>query len=176
MKRGGLILCAALALAVTSGAALANQPDFEIKGLRIGMSEAEFKKLNPKAKCESSRREKDWDSSIARVRMCSVSDFTMATRKADSSLFAFYDGRLGSWNASFYESYGRELRDALASKFGPPRMEPNAQGALWQFDKATMYLGTITGSSALLIVRSDMSDAEDRKVEEIKRRKGKADL
>ena len=165
MKRGGLILCAALALAGTSGAALANQPDFEIKGLRIGMSEAEFKKLNPKAKCESSRREKDWDSSIARVRMCSVDGFTMATRKADSSLFAFYDGRLGSWNASFY-----------ASKFGQPRMEPNAQGALWQFDKATMYLGTITGSSALLIVRSDISDAEDRKVEEIKRRKGKADL
>lgn len=175
MKRGGFILRAALVLAMASGAALANQPDFEIKGLRIGMSEAEFKKLNPNAKCESSRREKDWDSSIAQVRTCSMPRFTVAQKEAKSIMFAFLDDKLGSWNATFYDFYGRDIQEALTAKFGPPRVEPDTPGVWWKFDHATMYFAP-AGSSVLLLVQSEASIAHSLKLKEIARRKGKADL
>jgi hypothetical protein len=175
MKRSGLVLCAALALAAASGAARANPTGFEIKGLRIGMSEAEFKKLNPKAKCESSRREKDWDSSIEQVRTCSMPHFTVATKEATSAMFAFFDDKLGSWNATFYDFYGRDIQEALTAKFGSPRIEPGTPGVWWKFGRTTMYFAP-AGSSVLLLVQSEASTAHSLKLEEIKRRKNKADL
>lgn len=157
----------------TAGVAHADPAGIEIKGLRIGMSEAEFKKLNRTAKCGFSSRDVAWDSSISRVRTCSVADFTLATKEAERSQFLFYEDKLGSWNATFYDFYGSDLREALAAKFGSPLADP--QGASWVFGGTSMHL-VMTGGSALLVVQSDISSNWNRRLQEFKLRKGKADL
>lgn len=167
-----LTLCAATALVIASGAALANPTDFEIKGMRIGMSDAEFKKLNPKAACDPARTDKDRDSSS---QTCSVRRFTLANKEALSATFGFFDGKLGSWSATFYDFYGKDIQQALADKFGPPRMDASTQGVIWKFGGTTMHLAP-AGSSVLLLIQSDISIAHSLKLEEIKRRKAKADL
>ena len=167
-----LLLCAALAFSAAAGATPASQADFEIKGLRIGMSEAEFKKLNPKAVCDPPRKERDWDSS---TRTCSVPRFTLANKEATRTTFSFFDGKLGSWDASFYDFYGKDIQEALTDKFGLPRVDASTQGVRWQFGGTRMLLAP-AGSSVLLFIQSDLSIAHSLKIEEIKRRKSKADL
>lgn len=174
-KRGALTLFVAMALAVAGGAVRATQADLEIKGLRIGMSEAEFKKLNPKAACEAQRRQKNWDSSIEQVRTCSVPGFTLATKKARRNLFAFYNDRLGTWNAAFDSFDAKALLEALATKLGAPHIGPELPEVLWTSGPRTMSLAT-TGSSALLIVQSEISLAHTQKIKQLERQRGAADL
>ena len=163
----------AAAMISTIGMAHADPAGIEIKGLRIGMSEAEFKKLDHTAKCAFSSRDAAWDSSISRVRTCSLAVFTLATKKAQSSQFLFYEDKLGSWNATFYDFYGNDLRAALTAKFGSPLTD--SEGASWTLGGTSMHL-VMTGSSALLVVASDISGNWNRRLQEFKLRKGKADL
>lgn len=167
-----MTLCAATALVIASGAALANPTDFEIKGMRIGMSDAEFKKLNPKAVCDPVLTDKDWDSS---AQTCSVRRFTLANKEALSANFAFYDGKLGAWNATFPDFYEKDIQQALTDKFGPPKIDARTYGVTWKFGDTTMLLAP-AGRSVLLHIQSDISIAFGLKLEEIKRRKANADL
>ena len=175
MKGIGITAAAIVVLAL-GNEVHADQADFEIKGFRIGMSEAEFKKANPKAKCAYSSRDPSWDSSISRLRTCSLPGLTLATREARDSQFLFYDGKLGSWNASFYEFYGKSLQEALAEKFGPPLIDPRLPGVSWRSSAGTLMQLVFTSSSALLIIQSEISLDWDAKLREYKLRKGKADL
>ncbi|MBU1352117.1 MAG: hypothetical protein KKB95_09515 [Gammaproteobacteria bacterium] len=174
MKKCTLNLYIAAGLAFFGGAAHADS-GFEIKGLKIGMSEAEFKKINPSAKCALSARDPSWDKTVKDRRTCSVPGFTLATKKAQSSQFLFFEDKLGSWNASFYEFYGKDLQGALTEKFGAPLMEPRFPGVSWKSGSTLMQL-VFTGSSALLVVQSDISTDWGLKLQEFKLRKGKADL
>ncbi len=167
-------LAIALGLLVAVGAH-ADQGGIEIKGLRIGMSEADFKKINPGAKCAFSARDPAWDKTIKDRRTCSVPGFTLATKKAQDSQFLFFENRLGSWNASFFEFYGKDVQEALAEKFGAPLIEPRLPGVSWKSGSTLMQL-VFTGSSALLVVQSDISADWGVKLQEFKLRKGKADL
>lgn len=153
----------------------ADQGAIEIKGLRIGMSEADFRKINPGAKCALSARDPAWDKTIKDRRTCRVPGFTLATKKAQDSQFLFFEDRLGSWNASFYEFYGKDIQQALAEKFGAPLIEPQLPGVTWKSGSTLMQLA-FTGSSALLVVQSDISTDWGVKLQEFKLRKGKADL
>lgn len=167
-------LVIAFGLSVATGAH-ADPVGLEIKGFRIGMSEAEFRKTNPGAKCAFSARDPAWDKTIKDRRTCRLPGLTLATKKAQDSQFLFFEDRLGSWNASFYEFYGKELQEALAEKFGAPLIEPRLPGVSWSSGSTLMQL-VFTGSSALLVVQSDISTDWGVKLQEFKLRKGKADL
>lgn len=174
MKTNALLRIA-MAFALTTGATYAAPTAIEIKSLRIGMSEAEFKKINPNAKCAFSARDPSWDKAIKDRRTCSVPGFTLAAQKAQSSQFLFFEDKLGSWNASFYEFYGKDVQDALTEKFGTPLIEPRLPGVSWKSGDTTMKL-VFTGSAALLIIQSGISIDWEMKLQEFKLRKGKADL
>ncbi|MDZ7862654.1 hypothetical protein [Acidovorax sp.] len=169
-------LTIALIVAQASWAAWAGPDKLEIKGLQIGMSEAEFKKVNPKAKCSFSVRDKAWDSSISPVRTCSVPSFTVAAKEAKDTRFLFYEDKLGALNIGFHDFYGKDVQQALSDKYGSPATESGKYpGVSWRFADSRMRFHFL-GSSAVLFVESPLQDAWDLKLTEFERRNAKKDL
>lgn len=167
------VLAACLAFATLP--AWSSPAELEIKGLRIGMSEGQFKKLYPKAACAPSAREAGWDATIARRRTCSIQGFTLANRETQSTAFYFYEGKLGSWDARFSPLSARYLRSALEEKFGAPEGGFRAAPAKWQFDAVAM---TLHSASPIIVleVTSPVHDAWQEKLRAFERKPKKADL
>ncbi len=166
------IPCAAAALALAAGAAFATPAALEFKGLRIGMSEADFKKANPKARCDFSERDPVWDNTLSRVRACRVDGYALDTKEAVISMFRFYEGQLGGWSASFYGFHERDLKAALTEKFGVPAQDPTLPGVAWTSGSTRMKL-MLTEGTAIVFMQSGIEDAWQLKRRELERRKGK---
>ncbi|KRC20186.1 hypothetical protein [Acidovorax sp. Root219] len=169
-------LAIALVVSHASLAAWAGPEKLEIKGLQIGMSEADFKKANPKARCDFSARDKSWDSSVPPRRTCNVPGFTLATKAARDTQFLFYEGRLGSWNVVFYDFHAHDVQQALVEKYGAPVAEGGKYpGVSWKFEDSSMRFLS-SDSSAFLFIDSPIQDAWQLKLSEFKRRNAKKDL
>ena len=109
-----ILLLSLLALHVSQASAA----DFEMKGLRIGMSESAFKKLNSKAKCEISPRDPELRKLLPMRRMCTIQKYTLATKESDDAQFLFYEDRLGAINLTFRDVNADDLKTAFNEKYG----------------------------------------------------------
>lgn len=165
----------AICMAFAAASAWPGPVELEIKGLRIGMSEAHFKKLYPQAACAPSFRAAEWDATVPRRRSCSIKGFTLANMKAWSNEFYFYDGKLGAWDARFSGSGTRSLRAALVEKFGAPDSGFRAASAKWQFESVAMTLYSVS-PTIVLEVTSPAHDAWQEKLRAFERKPKKADL
>lgn len=163
---------ACMASAIGSGA---QAQEFEFKGLHIGMTEAEFKKLNPKAQCGKSAIDPAWPKEMQTRRTCSVPKYTVASKETTGSQFLFFDGKLGRIVLNLYGFHADDVRSSLAAKYGPFITGGGRDTAEWQLKTVSMKL-IRDGEIAMLFVHSPLSDDWDRMHSEFKTKKGKADL
>ncbi len=157
---------------LSNALAWAAPPPIEIKGLRIGMSEAEFLKLYPSATCVAEERKPSWDASVPTVRRCSMPEFSVANKKAKLATFSMFEGRLGLWSAMFGPADRQPISDALAEKFGPPKEQKPEH---WSASDVSLYLIPM-GTSLTLMVYSNISTQWDEKRRAVESRKAQTDM
>lgn len=174
-----LINLALVVMAAVATPAYAQQ--FELKGIRLGMTEAELKKLYPKAKCEKAYRDPKWDASIPDARSCGLNKFTLANVQMLEASVTFYEDRLGRYYFKFYDFDEPQVREGLAEKYGYPKpfSHHGVFGVSWKIGSTDMTI-TKVGSgrydSVFLDIRSDASRKAEAQVAEFNRAHKKPDL
>ena len=157
LSKNRFVLVASMAFLNVCAAA----PDFEMKGLRIGMTEAQFKAANKGAQCDKALRTPKLDKAIPplpALRTCSVPNYTLADKRAKSTQFVFYNDQLGHIFHSFYTEDARALQAALAEKYGTPKSNPGRNTVEWEFaNSASLRLIREPGDTAYLYMDSQPS-------------------
>lgn len=132
-----LITLACMAVAVFSIPAQAQQ--FELKGMRWGTKEADFKKANTKAKCGDTGTAKDLLPGELRSRLCTVSDFTVAGQATTEARFLFINGQLASMGFVLYEFSFHGLEDSIIAKHGRPT-KTTYESRTWELKDARLWI------------------------------------
>jgi len=153
--------------------------DFEIKGLRIGMSESDFKKINSKAKCEVSPRDPELRRLLPIRRMCTVPRYTLATKESDDAQFLFYEDKLGAINLTFRDVNSEDLKTAFNEKYG----NPSGRGSTlrpgdtqeWRVGNAELRLAN-DNRNTFVFVNSDISEEWAIKMNKLKAKKLRSDM
>ena len=176
MKIQALIFMACCTVAGSAQAA----SDFELKGLRIGMSEAQFKALNPKARCSKGYRDAALDKvtpPMPSLRTCSVAGYSVAAKDAKSTQFVFYGDQLGHMLYTFHAEDARALQAAFTEKYGKPTLDAARSATEWEFTNSTsLRLRCEPGDIVYLFVDSKHSLDYLMREKEIEKHKAQKDL
>lgn len=158
--------------------AWAAEADFEIKGIRLGVSELDLTKLYPQAKCGSSERQADWGSSIARQRVCTVPKFTLAGKATVEAKFSYLEGRLEVMEFGLQEQDYSDVVSALSEKFGAPvplKLGGGASAVNWTRTPNRMWAYRANGKAGIEVQSPAIVEWRN-KVSEFDKKKRKADL
>lgn len=173
MKAIFLLTLLALHLSTASAA------DFEIKGLRIGMSESDFKKLNPKAKCEISPRDPELRKTLPLRRMCIVQKYTLAAKESYDAQFLFYEDRLGAINLAFRDINADDLESAFKEKYGSSSgggsTLKSGDTQEWRFGNSELRLAQ-DNRLTFVFVNSEISELWATKMKQLKVKQLRADM
>lgn len=167
-------LCSVSLVALSINVAAAG---FDLKGLRIGDSEATLKRLFPSAACGPSARDPKWDQTVPATRSCTVKGFTLAEVKAFNTQFLFVEDRLGYMLFSLPE-YGRsDILLAFSGKYGKPSPSADIPGVRWNIQGARVLLTNPSGNDLFHVsISSSISDDRDEKLRQFKLKHGKNDI
>lgn len=173
-------LLALAALFAAAGSPAQGAGAFEIKGLRIGMTEGEFKKLYPKATCGRIAGEPQKPPpGYPQSNSCSLSKFTLAGAETSSARVVFLDGRAAMLDVSIFSYAAKNVRDALTEKFGQPKPWGNddLRGLQWSLGSIEMLIfSSLEGGNSLLSVESPASRSWMSQRDDARRKKSNADL
>lgn len=176
MKAKTLLLMGCCVWLTTAQAA----SEFEMKGLRIGMTETQFKAANPGARCEKAYRDAALEKAIPpmpALRTCSVAKYTLAAKEAKGTQFIFYGGQLGHMFHSFHADDARDIQSAFTEKYGKPSLDLTRNTAEWTFtDSTSLKLRREPGDTVYLFMDSKLSLDYLMRKREIERNKGQKDL
>lgn len=156
MKFRFLIAAVLLAPSISFG----EPPNFEIKGIKIGMSEAEFNKVNPKAKCESPnpKFQPGYAKNLPKIRVCTIKPYSLAGVEATSTNFQFFDDRFGDMMLGVRQYEAEKLIAGFTEKFGAPRTEVQPKRMIWVFtDGAELRLHLNQGDNAYVTLFSKVN-------------------
>lgn len=157
-----------------------NATEFEMKGLHIGMSEAQFKAINPRASCDKAYRDPLLDTvspAIPLLRTCSVPEYTVAAQKAKSTQFIFYGDQLGHMLHTFHADDSYALQAAFVEKYGKPTVDAARNTVEWSFSKTTsLKLRREPGDTVYLFLDSKPSLDYLMQKKAIERLKAQKDL
>ncbi len=171
-----LTLAAALLMPLLTHAA----PEFEMKGLRIGMTEAQFKAVNPGARCDNAYRNPAFDKAVPpmpKLRTCSIPKYTLASKQAKGTQFIFYGDQLGHMLHTFYADDARALQAAFTEKYGKPSLDSAHNTVEWVFaDTTSLKLRREPGDTVYLFMDSRPSLDYFMREKEIERSKAQKDL
>lgn len=165
---------------VVAAASTASAQPLELKGLRVGMSEADFKRANPRAECEKAYRAPVLEKAkpaLPSLRTCNVPGYTLANVATTRNQFLFYDGRLGRMFHTFHADDMRALQAAFAAKFGQPQADINSNAMQWNFDADTaLRLRPVAADATYLFLESGLSAAYDSSVKSLTTQQAQGDL
>lgn len=170
----------AFVVVVTQTASVHAQ-QFELKGIQLGMTEAEFKKLQPSAICKKGHHDPKWDVSIPTSRTCELKKFTLANIEMLEASVTFFDDRLGRYYFKFYYSDESQIREALTEKYGYPKpfSQHGVFGVNWKVGSTEMTITKVltgTYDSVFLQISSPASRKAEAQVAEFNRARKKPDL
>lgn len=167
-----LMNVAALVTALLATSAAAQQ--FELKGIRWGTKEADFKKTHPKARCGDTGNKKDLVPGELGSRLCTLQGFTVAGQATTDARFLFINGELQSMGFFLYEFALFDLKDSVVAKHGPPTSKTH-ESLTWQLKDAHLYILTLSDRIAFDIT-SPAALAHQSRVRSQSAKRGAADL
>lgn len=174
MSKRTFLIAMALLASFSAGAAILF--NFQLKGLKVGMTEAELMALYPKAKCETGRRDKQWPASIPAMRQCVIPNFTLADVRASRASTTFLEGKLGEMEFTIPTRQADQVREALSEKIGTPVLEPASKGVEWANSGISLKLVRVDSDSSFLHLTSPASVDYSWKIDQARKGRAKVDL